>query len=219
MGTLNPFLTFYQSKWFKDARHESPSWRDWVVCLINVSMRRSRTRGRLSGLVNTLKNSCIDSLLSLRKSCVSHFPSVFLLMGIRASHFPFVSHLSARYSQSPILHYTCTLCCFLSPICSLHSPLSNKGWDGSPRSRWHCLFTQNREKSGMQSRCVLQNCAFFSLVWVKKRGLWRAGSSDEVGDVQEVVRGRGGAQQDTTLWEAARGDDTSLDLGPSDFPL
>lgn len=26
---------------------------------------------------------------------------------------------------------TCTLCCFLSPICSLHSPLSNKGWKGS----------------------------------------------------------------------------------------
>lgn len=127
-----PFLTFYRSKWFKDARHESPSWRDCVACLINVSMRRSRTWGRLSGLVNTLKNSCIDSLWVFGKSCVLHFPvGVFgdEDMGLSLP-FCFPPHLSACYSQSPILHYTCTLCCFLSPICSLHSPLSNK------RMRW-----------------------------------------------------------------------------------
>lgn len=208
MGTSNPFLTFYRSKWFKDARHESPSWRDCVACWINVSMRRSRTWGRLSGLVNTLKNSCIDSLWVFGKSCVLHFPvGVFgdENMGLSLPFcFPPTCLPATLNLQSSTIPAR-SAASYLPSALYIHR-WAIKGWDGSPRSRRHCLFTQNREKSGMQSRCALQNWAFFSLVWVKKRGLWRAGSSDKVGDVKEVVRGRG-KQQDTILWEAAKGDD------------
>lgn len=162
----------------------------------------------LSGLVNTLKNSCIDSLWVFGKSCVLHFPvGVFgdEDMGLSLPFcFPPTCLPATLNLQSSTIPAR-SAASYLPSALYIHR-WAIKGWDGSPRSRRHCLFTQNREKSGMQSRCALQNWAFFSLVWVKKRGLWRAGSSDKVGDVKEVVRGRG-KQQDTILWEAAKGDD------------
>lgn len=114
-----------------------------------------------------------NKLITNSTSCVPYVSHVCFQDNYNGFFLPFcfshLSNLSAFYSQSHILHYLHAPS--LPPICSLHSPLSNKGWNGSREAGdiIHLLKTEGFLK------CKADICArvlTFSSTWAKEKELW-----------------------------------------------
>lgn len=91
----------------------------WLIGLVNTVDHMDLTFHWLSVSLINMANTYS---MCLHVVCLGiSLPSCFSLLS--PPYLPTTPNLKSST--------TCTLCCFLSPICSLHSPLSNKGWKGS----------------------------------------------------------------------------------------